>query len=74
MTKGIGCLNFINSNLININSSFNFSTNSNKNTSAYIAIPCWKQSMDWQKGTLMIGPCFDKRDDNVYVPNLIKEM
>ena len=35
MTKGIGCLNFINSNLININSSFNFSTNSNKITSAY---------------------------------------
>ena len=52
MTKGTGCLNFINSNLININSSFNFSTDSNKNTSAYTMLEAKQglakgRSNDW---------------------------
>ena len=57
MDTGIGCLNFINSNLININSSFTLAPATIK---THQPLPCWKQSRDWQKGTLMTGPWFDK--------------
>ena len=47
MDTGTGCLNFINSNLININSSFNFSTSSNKNTSAYTMLETKQGLAKW---------------------------